>query len=344
MQNKLVSIIVPMYNSEKYIRECLLSIQHQSYRNFECIIVDDGSEDDSFTIANDFAKRDGRFRVVSQTHKGVSYALGSGVNVVKGAWIYFLDSDDWIDEDEIERLYDHVELQKCDMVVSDYIIETQVSSRMSIVRFDGIVEKNIYATYFYPQFLCDNHYNEIVCGNTRGAKLIRSDLVKNNIHFQLGLSFAEDAVLMLGILCDCTRVCSELSKAGYHYRKHEMSAMHNCDDKYIIYRAKYSQRVLKLYQEKGIADNLSIQRNYLHFNLFSIFSILKRVDFDLKRLEHQEGFGWIWDTLDMLSAKKKYLDFRNYILLWLLIHKKYRVLSLAYQVNHFLTYSLKTRK
>lgn len=343
MNNSLVSIIVPVYNGEKYIQECLESIQRQRYERIECIVVDDGSTDDSLSIVNKFVKADDRFRVISKDNQGVSYAISRGVQEAKGDWFYFIDCDDWMDDDEIERLYKCVTNQKCDMVVSEYIIEDKRPYCRAIVRFRGVVERAAYEKVMFSQFLCSNRYNEIVCGNGRYGKLIRSDLVKNNVHFQSGLVFAEDAVLLLGVLLDCDRVCTEMSKAGYHYRQHELSMMHNCDDKYAIYRARYAQRVWKLYEEKGISDNQILLKNYYQFNMFSLIGALKKVNFNMEilRQEQAEGFAWIMDTLEMLCRQKHNLGIRDRILLWLLTHEQYGILSAAHRINHFLVYVLK---
>ena len=105
MNNELISVIIPMYNTEQYITECLQSVQRQTYSNFECVIVDDGSTDLSAEKVGEFVRQDSRFRLISQPHAGVSAAVSNGIANAGGPWLYFLDSDDWIDADELQRLY-----------------------------------------------------------------------------------------------------------------------------------------------------------------------------------------------------------------------------------------------
>ena len=100
----MISIIVPVYNSEKYLDECLKSIQKQSYRNFEVICVDDGSTDNSANIVNEYIKTDTRFQLFTQSNSGVSAARNLGLSKVSGEFICFVDSDDIIDNLFLENL------------------------------------------------------------------------------------------------------------------------------------------------------------------------------------------------------------------------------------------------
>ena len=94
MNTPTISVIVPVYKVEKYIRCCLDSIVTQTFADWECILIDDGSPDNSGKICDEYAEKDGRFRVIHQKNAGVSAARNAGLNVAKGAWITFVDSDD----------------------------------------------------------------------------------------------------------------------------------------------------------------------------------------------------------------------------------------------------------
>jgi glycosyltransferase involved in cell wall biosynthesis len=102
--NILISIILPVYNAERYIKKCLLSIQNQTYRNLEIIIINDGSEDNSIQICQEIAKDDPRISIHSQKNGGSSSARNHGLNLATGDYIYFIDSDDFISHTCIERL------------------------------------------------------------------------------------------------------------------------------------------------------------------------------------------------------------------------------------------------
>ena len=97
MQDIFISIIVPVYNVEKYLRECLDSISQLKTVTWEVILVDDGSTDTSGQICDEYAKQDSRFRVIHQKNAGVSAARNAGLDAAKGEWIWFVDSDDIVD-------------------------------------------------------------------------------------------------------------------------------------------------------------------------------------------------------------------------------------------------------
>lgn len=100
----MVSIIVPIYNVEQYISKCIESILAQTYRDFELILVDDGSPDMCGTICDEYAKQDSRVHVIHQENKGVSAARNAGISLAKGEYISFIDGDDYVEKDFFERI------------------------------------------------------------------------------------------------------------------------------------------------------------------------------------------------------------------------------------------------
>lgn len=120
MGNELVSIIVPVYNTEEYIRQCLDSILNQTYQNFECLLINDGSSDNSADICREFVAKDTRFRYFEKENGGVSSARNLGIERSEGAYITFVDSDDWVDSDYLEVLYSAILEEQADIAVSTY--------------------------------------------------------------------------------------------------------------------------------------------------------------------------------------------------------------------------------
>ena len=98
----MISIIVPVYNAERFLNKCIDSILLQSFRNFELLLIDDGSTDNSGAICDEYARKDSRIRVFHQSNKGVSSARNSGIENASGDWIMFVDADDWIEPDCLE--------------------------------------------------------------------------------------------------------------------------------------------------------------------------------------------------------------------------------------------------
>ena len=96
-----ISIIIPIFNASQYLRECIESVLSQSFRDFELILINDGSTDDSLTICKNYEKLDARITVISEANGGVSKARNRGLNVVKGKWIVFVDADDYFLDDAL---------------------------------------------------------------------------------------------------------------------------------------------------------------------------------------------------------------------------------------------------
>lgn len=117
----LITIVVPIYNVEEYLKRCLDSIKNQTYKNIEAILVDDGSKDSSGKIAEEYASLDQRFVVVHKKNGGLSDARNAGIKVAKGKYVTFVDSDDYISHDCIEFLYNLLKNNKADLSIADFI-------------------------------------------------------------------------------------------------------------------------------------------------------------------------------------------------------------------------------
>lgn len=119
---ELISVIVPVYNTEQYLVECLESILKQTYSNIEVILVDDGSIDLSGNICDQFARNDSRIRVFHKQNEGVAIAKNFGIKQARGEYIVIVDSDDMIDERMIQVLYDQARTHQADIVIGNYCI------------------------------------------------------------------------------------------------------------------------------------------------------------------------------------------------------------------------------
>ena len=112
----LISVIVPVYNVEAYLGECIDSLIHQTYETLEIILVDDGATDASGAICDDYARRDGRIKVVHQPNQGLGGARNAGIEVAQGAYISFIDSDDYVELDTYRSLIEQVQKYGLDVI------------------------------------------------------------------------------------------------------------------------------------------------------------------------------------------------------------------------------------
>lgn len=115
-----ISVIIPTYNNGKYLQQCLDSVSHQTYRNLEIIVVDDGSTDDTQEILEHCREKDHRLRVFYQENKGVGVARNVGLSMASGDYIAFIDSDDWVNKDYLQKLYVTLKKHDADVAVTNY--------------------------------------------------------------------------------------------------------------------------------------------------------------------------------------------------------------------------------
>ena len=123
--NKLISIIMPVYNAEKYLNRSIESIMNQTYNNIEIILVNDGSTDNSLEICTSYQEKDNRIKLINQANKGVSFARNKGIDEATGDYIMFIDSDDYVEKNMIEDMVSKITEDDIDLVISgikmDYI-------------------------------------------------------------------------------------------------------------------------------------------------------------------------------------------------------------------------------
>ena len=210
----MISVIVPVYNVERYLEECLNSIQQQSYTDIEVILVNDGSTDHSKTICERYCEEDSRFYLLNQTNQGQSVARNVGVAASKGEFIAFVDSDDIIQKNYLEKLMQYmteeVDIVESNFTVSkkDFLVENSKETR---ILFEGNSNE---AVKIFP-----NH----VLSVNPVTKLYRRKIVES-LPYPEGLIF-EDVYCGIGMLKYIRKII-KIDYKGYYYRQHGTSTMH----------------------------------------------------------------------------------------------------------------------
>lgn len=203
---KLVSIIVPVYNSQKYLNKCIESLVNQTYKNIEVFLIDDGSSDESPQICDKWANIDNRINVIHQKNGGVSSARNCGLQHAKGYYISFVDSDDYLPENSIKVLLDNI-TDNDDLISGSYIIKKIKKKNLS--NPDLIVYPNEKFTRF-------DEYDKTNWGNC--GKLYKSSIIKeNNILFNTKLSFGEDHIFNLNYVKHTNNNIVVINKPVYVY-------------------------------------------------------------------------------------------------------------------------------
>lgn len=211
-----VSVIIPVYNCEKYIGECIESLVSQTLKECEFIFVNDGSSDKSKDIIEGYAKNDSRIKIINQKNGGVSVARNTGLKSAVGEYIGFVDGDDYIECDYYEKLYDVAIENDCDVVMCDWKSESNFLNlpfENNIVLDKKYIKKNI-----YPYFIQYEGMNSV------WNKIFRNKLIKkNNIEFPKGKRIGEDAIFNIKVF-EYLNNCFYLNYNGYFYREVEGSA------------------------------------------------------------------------------------------------------------------------
>jgi capsular polysaccharide biosynthesis protein cpsI len=212
---KLISIIVPVYNVEEYLNECLDNIQSQTYKNLEVILVNDGSTDGSKEICEKYCKRDTRFRLINQTNQGQSVARNRGMQESTGEFLTFVDSDDVIKEDMLEQLMkqmtsENIDIVECWYTHNEQDLKLKTEENIGIV-FRGDTKEALVS-------LCRDNIVRL----NPVAKLFRREVIIN-FPFLEGLIY-EDVYSGIGILKQIRNMV-KINYAGYYYRLRPGSTM-----------------------------------------------------------------------------------------------------------------------
>lgn len=205
----MISIIIPVYNTAKYLDQCLESVFTQSYTDWECIVVDDGSTDNSPEICDEWGRKDSRFVIIHQKNQGVSAARNLGIDRSRGEYICFIDSDDWVEPDYIGHLLSGMTDDATDMVVAGAIYENRIPQINAPQKCCKLKVEKEYACAFIDHV-------SLFYGPC--AILFKSSIIKSNhIAFPRNLSFGEDTTFVFSYLRHVHDVVLA-SYADYHYR------------------------------------------------------------------------------------------------------------------------------
>lgn len=231
MNNPLISVIIPAYNSDRYLSRCLDSIIKQTYKNLEIIVVNDGSTDETKKIAEEYAGRDSRVRVLHQANKGLVAARKAGVEMASGEYISAVDSDDWIALNRYEDVYekgikagaDVISTDVCNVYDANHVTPIEISLRKKTYDKKEILEdvlmKMIDKDHFYSATINFNNWNLVVKSE---IALKRQCSVDNRI------SAREGIIYVIGCLIDAEKL-AVINGGDYFYVKRSDSLDHKYD-------------------------------------------------------------------------------------------------------------------
>ena len=245
-----LSVIVPVYNTAKYLSKCLESLRLQTLDKIEIILVDDGSSDGSHEILAEYEKRDSRFRLVSQENRGFAGARNRGLEEAAGEFIGFVDSDDWIEPDMYEKLWnEHISSPEADIVQCGYIHEYPEENISlpsdNIVYRDRLIRSG--------GKLCGAESLLLDDGTIWNRIYRRQMLCENGIAFDPVMTFGEDVFFYWTALISAKQIAA-IPQRLYHYRRNRLGSQVFCKDRRIFAYFKTMEGIDKFIRERGYLE------------------------------------------------------------------------------------------
>ena len=308
-----VSVIVPVYNVEKYIDKCLQSIKNQSLEDFECLIVNDGTKDNSIEIAKKTIGKDSRFRFLDKENGGLSDARNFGLNEATGEYICFIDGDDYIDRDLLKLSYEKAKEHDSDIVCFDLYYKDDDNLTISK------------GANFYDVSNYQSNSKLIFCNNSANNKLFKKDFIKEK-KFIKGIWYEDLATIPLW-MAQANNV-SYVDKPLYYYVQRKESISHSADTRiFDIYIA------LSNIKEKLNLSSRDLSKLYLD-NCLIMTTLRIR---DIKDIEiRKEYYSHNVNLLDyhyntwFIDALKENYSFKQKIMFVLLKLRMINILDKAY--------------
>ena len=264
-EKALISLIIPVYKVEKYLEKCIQSVINQTYENLQIILVDDGSPDNCGKICDEYAKKDHRIEVIHKSNGGLSDARNKGLEIAKGEYIGFVDSDDYIEADMYEVLYNLLKQYNADVSICNFYTVSQ--GKISIKNADnGINEYN--RIEILKEILLDKNIQSYAWN-----KLYKKELF-DEIKYPVGKKY-EDIGTTFYLLEKCNKVVVT-GKPEYYYINRQDSIVNNVTETTIT---DYIELIMQRYDyiEENIKELSSYNKDYLK-------RILKTAEQDIKNL------------------------------------------------------------
>ena len=267
------SVIIPVYNTEKYLHQCLDSVLNQTFRDFELIIVDDGSTDNSAKICDEYSDKDQRIRLIHQTNGGHTKARKVGLSLATGKYVFFVDSDDWLELDALQIINENVKKTGADIITFDsYFCHKGKQVKYHQSAPAGFYDKKAMIESIYPKMIYSGRFFYFgVYASMWNKVFLRSILTPNLLNVDERIRIGEDGLATFATFLDASSVCVLAKKYLYDYR----------DDNISITRSYYPElfnntnllidKLRQMNKKKNIYDLDSQIDYYYLYNIYSIF-------------------------------------------------------------------------
>ena len=307
MGKKLVSVIIPVYKAEKYLKRCIDSVCNQSYSNLEIILIDDGSPDRCGIICDEYAKKDNRIKVLHIQNNGVSNARNQGMKIMTGDYVQFVDSDDYLKEDMTETLVNSLEHHHSDLVICGFC---NVNRSGEVEEYpkekQGVYEIQKFAIGMLKE---PQAYSYGVLWN----KLFKADVIRNHkLEFIQNITFGEDFIFNLSYM-EKIKTVYVLQKSMYYYLRYndnslmyEMAKKQNTIEDFVQASDK---RILIFKYYKKFCENIGIytqNKNRINDYLFQ-FDVTAKIGLLTRKMsikEKKQAWSYLTQNKEIKNCKK----------------------------------------
>lgn len=316
MEKKYISVIVPCFNCDKYIKENIDSVLNQTYKDFEAIYIDDGSSDNTLKILKEYQKKDARIKFVHTENKGVAAARNLGITKAKGTYITFIDADDYVDIKYLETLYKNTMDGKIDYVKSN-IIRTKNKEKINIsIKEKVYMKKNNDFDVLYEKILSTYELNNITATLIKRAKI--------NHFFKEEYNYAEDYLFNIEVIKNIDTF-KYIDYTGYYYRENSNSLTHKFEKDIFINKFKMTIKAYKeLYilfplNENKICKRINREVNHILDSLFyynNDTTLKERIEIYRKIneiLKNEKDLFTSSDLYFIINKQYAFYDLKNYI-------------------------------
>lgn len=321
-----ISIIVPIYRAQKYIRRCCKSLFEMNFQDVEYVFVNDATPDDSIlliqNVLENYPYRKAHVKLIEHPkNMGVACARNTGIKAATGKYIGFVDADDWIEYNMFQKLYQIAEKRNLDIVGCDWFLEFETSKRY--------IRQPIYEKTW-------DCLKAMLSGEMRWflwSFLVRRDLyMKNNIRFLEGANIGEDMAVLIQCFC-FAHSYNHISEALYHYEKKNTASMTSLEPQIQMLAVKQSIDATVCFIRSQYADNLEKELNFLKLNVKFPLLISNNIEnYKVWNCCFPEANQYIWK-----NAKQ---PFRNKLLQWAATHHHYWIIRCYYNLLFKFVYGI----
>lgn len=341
-KNPKVSVIIPVYNAEEHLEQCINSMISQSYRNLEIVLVDDGSNDNCGMLCDDYAKKDKRIIAIHKSNEGVSEARNTGIKAAAGEFICFLDSDDYVENNLIENAVNNAVQHLCDIVIWGFYLDyfdkwgSRVKTSVYHTGINGIYSKSSFKEL-------PLNYQFINCLGYVWNKMYHKRLLKNNqIIFNKDISISEDLLFNADVF-SLSGNLGFIDKPFTHYTQRNTSLGKRYYPNYFEIKMNISNSLVTLFKSWEI-DQKKIDRSITHFGLKSITGTISNIS-SSKNNTIKEKIKLLNELLNKkevneILVEAELLKFNNNIIRFLLKKRLCAFLILSVSIINYLKHNL----